>query len=131
MMKLTRKELEKIGVVGTVPESWLGIPLITESGDVNGVVAVQSYEKEAYTERDAQVLSIIARNIAGLLTYKKTEDQIKASLKEKEVLLQEIHHRVKNNMQIMTSLLRLQTKNIKGDEIQKTFLILFEKVSGE
>ena len=48
---------------------------------------------------------------------KKSEEKIRASLKEKEVLLQEIHHRVKNNMQIISSLLNLQTMYVDGDEI--------------
>ncbi len=52
---------------------------------------------------------------------KKTEEQIKNSLKEKEILLQEIHHRVKNNMQIISSLLNLQSRHIKNKQSLELF----------
>ncbi len=52
---------------------------------------------------------------------KRSEIEIKASLKEKETLLHEIHHRVKNNMQVINSLLKLQSNNIEDEQIKEVF----------
>jgi len=49
---------------------------------------------------------------------KQAEDKIQASLIEKETLLQEIHHRVKNNMQVIVSLLDLQTNGIENKQVR-------------
>ena len=53
----------------------------------------------------------------------RAEDWIKASLKEKEVLLREVHHRVKNNFQVVSSLLNMQARQITDKHTFELFKI--------
>ncbi|MFD2531561.1 histidine kinase dimerization/phosphoacceptor domain -containing protein [Gracilimonas halophila] len=50
---------------------------------------------------------------------KKAEKKIRASLKEKEVMLAEIHHRVKNNLAVVSGLLQLQSYSAKNEHVEK------------
>ncbi len=60
--------------------------------------------------------------LANEITERKHgEEQIKSSLKEKETLLMEIHHRVRNNLQVISSLLLLHDKYLKDEQSIKVF----------
>lgn len=55
--------------------------------------------------------------LAANAALQKTTESLEASLNEKEVLLREVYHRVKNNLQIVTSLVRLQASRTKSAEV--------------
>lgn len=74
-----------------------GVPIRNREGEVVGAIGV--------------IKDISERKIA--------REDLEDSLKEKEVLLKEMHHRVKNNLQIITSLLSLQSHHTTDEEVEK------------
>lgn len=63
----------------------------------------------------------VVGSVRNINERKKYEKKINESLKEKEILLQEIHHRVKNNLAIISSLLELQKDEIDDEQMLNIF----------
>ena len=105
-----------IEIAGARSEVWLGVPLKVENR-VIGVIAVQSYDNpNLYTEKDMEILTFISEAIARVVEHKQAEEHIRRDLKEKTLLLQEVHHRTKNNLQTICSLMQMQENTIRTKE---------------
>jgi PAS domain S-box-containing protein len=84
---------------------------------------------EAQVEFDKIGTPIRMTGISQDITERKhAEEQIKASLKEKEVLLNEVHHRVKNNLQVISSLLDMSSMQTQNQDTIELFAELRNRV---
>jgi len=99
--------------VGTRNAGWTGE---VQNARKNG----ETFPIELWTStvRNDQGEPVALVGVAREITRRKrVEAQLRASLREKEVLLKEIHHRVKNNLQIISSLLSLQASKLSSDDM--------------
>lgn len=105
-------------------KSWL-----LEKDDHNPVPEIQLQDSEgnpfwgslAAARFTQDGTELILLRISDITPQKKSEEQILQTLHEKEILIQEIHHRVKNNMAVISSLLQLQTGYIKDPGLIDVF----------
>ena len=124
------------------PPFWMTWPFRLVSAIFVILILLWSYQLRVLSYRKQNfALSTFNKQLESEISErKKVETRLNASLKEKEVLLKEVHHRVKNNMQIISSLLNLQVYRIKDPDLLEIFKgfqtrirsmsLIYEKVYG-
>jgi PAS domain S-box-containing protein len=87
----------------------------------DGSLAWLLVNAQPLSEPGSQETAGVVVSFIDMTAYHEAQDRLQASLAEKEVLLKEVHHRVKNNLQVIISLLRLQSLPLADVEIKEQF----------
>jgi two-component system sensor kinase len=120
--------------------TWLDAQLVPQLGPDGSVVQVIGISRSITDRKQAELLlkrfnreldwqvSLRTAELehtntllgAAIIQRTLAEESVRKSLNERELLLREIHHRVKNNLQIILSLISLQSRNIKDQKVLDT-----------
>lgn len=104
-----------------------------------GYTDIQSFKvlngELVYNETNYNPIYNVDKEIVGINVFSKditsrikNEQKIQNALKEKEVLLAEVHHRIKNNLAMVSSLLQLQEMNITNKEAKEALILSRKRI---
>jgi PAS domain S-box-containing protein len=97
-------------------------PYITEFRIIRPDGSLRFVEARGEAEQDGHGMPVkMLGSIQDITGRKRMEEEITSSLKEKELLLQEVHHRVKNSMQVISSIISIQSRKIEDTAIKELF----------
>ncbi len=105
---------------------YLAVPAMMR-GELLGRIVAANAGRE-YSVSDIESMKRLGDVFAIAINRIRNEEQIEKTMKEKNLLLKEIHHRVKNNMQIISSLLGLQAGHVKDEGDAELFKVSQNRV---
>lgn len=107
--------------------SMICVPLINNQGEVIGALeTINKINGTGFSEEELPLFQALANKATLAIEnarlhekIKTREQQLRESLQEKQALLSEVHHRVKNNLAVVSGILQLQSHATENEEIQR------------
>lgn len=106
-------------------KSIICVPLINSRGEIFGVLeAINRSDKKGFDDQDVPVFQALADHIALAIERTRELEKAQKQLREKEMMLTEVHHRLKNNLSTITALIEMELSEIEDEDarqvLQKT-----------
>jgi len=97
-------------------------------GQKIALVAGVGNKAEEYDESDVRQLTLLMEGMLRLIERKEAEDSLRNSLAEKDVILKELYHRTKNNMQVICSMLNLKAAEVNDPAVLDLYTDIQKKI---
>lgn len=98
------------------------VPLINRHGDVIGILqAMNKRDGKDYLESEIPVFEALATHITIAIERTKKIDSMRDTIQQKDVMIAEIHHRVKNNLQALSDQIQKDVKQIADEKANELF----------
>jgi len=97
-------------------ENILCVPMVDSDGAVFGMLqAINRNDKQGFQDHDIPVFEALSNHVAMAIERTREFDQLQQQLDEKEVMLTEIHHRLKNNLFTITALIEMELTEVEDE----------------
>ena len=103
------------------------VPLISHN-NVLGGISVYTREQRRFSHDEVELLAAFANDAALVIDKARLYEEMERQSTTKSLLLQELNHRVKNNLQMMASLMRLQLRRVRASEVQETLALAQSRI---
>ncbi|WP_230533429.1 sensor histidine kinase [Microvirga roseola] len=106
----------------------VNVPIFLPGGEPYGLLQVDSREPRDFGDEDIEFLRTYATILGPVIDRLHKAHSLKEALDANQRLLQELQHRIKNHIGIITSLVRLRIREVRSDEAQRELNALGERI---
>ncbi|MDX1638638.1 MAG: histidine kinase dimerization/phosphoacceptor domain -containing protein [Balneolaceae bacterium] len=107
----------------------LCVPLISSENEVIGVLqAINRRGNKDFTAHDIPVFQALATHVTNAIEHSREMEELHSRLKEKEVMLTETHHRIKNNLGVIAALIEMELPSVEDQNARQLLNTTYSRI---